>query len=103
MNLTYQLLALDPPEKTRCENAASLLHLILSFTKLWKKPKMSDDRITDGNTTLAVVAIEEAEDSTAAPTDELGRAFILTLNGTYSDIEPLREPLAARSKSGLDD
>jgi hypothetical protein len=93
-NLTYQLLALDPPEKTRCEDAASILHLILSFTKLWKKPKMSDNRIADGNTTLAVVAIEEAKDSTAAHTDELGRAFILSLNGPYSDIEPLREPLA---------
>ncbi len=94
MNLTYQLLALDPPEKTRCEDAASLLHLILSFTKLWKKSKMSDNRITDGNTTLTVVAIEESETSNAAPTDELGRAFILSLNGSYGDIEPLREPLA---------
>lgn len=93
MNLTYQLLALDPSEKIRCENAASLLHLIRGFTKLWKKPKVADDRITDGNTTLSVIAIEEADGS--SPRDELGRAFILSLNGTYNDIEPLREPLAA--------
>jgi hypothetical protein len=94
MNLTYQLLALDPSEKTRCENAASLLHLIRGFTKLWKNPHISADRITDGNTTLTIVGIEEADNSSATQTDELGRAFILSLNGTYNHIESLKNMLS---------
>ncbi len=97
MDLAYQLLALDPSEKTRCENALSLLYLVRGFTKLWKTPKVSeaDCRITDGRSTLSVVAIEEASESAATTSDELGRAFILTLSGPYDDIECLREPLAA--------
>lgn len=97
MNPAYQLLALDPAETTRCENAASLLYLLRGFTKLWKAPKVSeaDCRITDGKSHLSVVAIEEASDLPSTTTDELGRAFILTLSGPYDEIEPLREPLAA--------
>jgi hypothetical protein len=38
MTLAYQLLALGPSKKTRCENAASLLYLIRGFTKLWRTP-----------------------------------------------------------------
>jgi Apea-like HEPN len=96
MDLVYQILVLDPSEKTRCENAASLLYLIRGYTKLWKTPRVSEVecRITDGRSTLSVVAIEEAG-STATTSDELGRAFILTLSGPYDEIENRREPLAA--------
>jgi hypothetical protein len=97
MDLSYQLLVLDPSEKTRCENAVSLLHLIRGFSKLWKTPKVSeaDCRITDGVVTLTVSVVEEASESAQATTDELGRAFIVTLNGIYEEIENRREPLAA--------
>jgi len=92
VDLVYQLLALDPSEKNRTENAISLLYLVRGFTRLWKNPKVfeADCRIADGRSTLSVVAIEEAGES-----DELGRAFIVTLTGPYEDIENLREPLAA--------
>lgn len=98
MNLAYQLLALDPSEKTRCENSSSLLYLLRGFTKLWKSPKVheAECKITDGSTSISIVEIEEEKKKNdEAPTSEFGRAFILTLNGGYSDIEPLREPLAA--------
>ena len=50
MDLSYQLLALDPSEKTHCENALSLLYLVRGYTRLWKAPKVSEAecRITDG-------------------------------------------------------
>jgi hypothetical protein len=101
LNLVYQLLALDPSEKTRSENAISLLYLIRGFTKLWKDPKVSeaDCRITDGPSTLSVVLIEEATESAATAGDELGRAFVVTLSGPYENIERLREPLAALLKN----
>ena len=56
MDLIYQILVLDPSEKTRCENAASLLYLVRGYTKLWKTPRVSevDCRITDGRSTLTV-------------------------------------------------
>ena len=100
MDLSYQLLALDPSEKTHCENAVSLLHLVRGYTSLWKNPKVSegDCRITDGCSTLSVVAIEEANESAATASNELGRAFIVTLNGPYEEIERRREPLAALLK-----
>src|SRR5437868_3804174 len=97
MDLSYQLLALDPSEKTRCENAVSLLHLIRGFSKLWKAPKVfeTDCRITDGGATLSVAAVEDANESAQATGEELGRAFIVTLTGIYDEIESRREPLAA--------
>jgi len=97
MTLTYQLLVLDPSEKTRCENAASLLHLIRGFTKLWRNPSVSeaDLRITDGQTMVSVATVEENTEASATPTDDLGRGFILTMSGAYDDIESVREPLTA--------
>lgn len=97
MDLTYQLLVLDPSERTRCENAESLLYLVRGFTNLWKAPKVSepDYRITDGRSTLSVAAIEEANESAATASNDLGRAYILTLSGPYDEIESRREPLAA--------
>lgn len=96
MSLAYQLLALDPSKKSRCENATSLLFLIRGFTKLWKSPKVSETeaRIIDGSTSLSVVEVEDTSQQGSAA-DELGRAFILTLSGVFTEIEPMREPIAA--------
>ena len=90
MPLAYQLLALDPSKKTRCEDAASLLYLIRGFTGLWRDAAISqgDLRITDGQTTLSVVAVEGERDESPSTRDDLGRGFLLTLGGTYDDIEP---------------
>lgn len=101
MDLYYQLLAMDPSEKTHCENAVSLVYLVRGYTKLWKAPKVSeaDCRITDGCSTLSVVGIEESNESPATASDELGRAFLVTLSGPYEEIECRREPLAAFLKS----
>ena len=97
-DLTYQLLVLDPSErKRRRANADSLLYLVRGFTNLWRSPKASepDDPLTHGRSTLSVAAIEEANESAATASNDLGRAYILTLSGPYDEIESLREPLAA--------
>ena len=44
------------------------------------------------------MAIEEANGSSGTASDELGRAFIVTLTGPYGEIECRREPLAALLK-----
>jgi hypothetical protein len=100
-NLAYQLLALDPAEKTRCENAASLLYLLRGFTMLWNVPKVTESTctITDGATTLGVVAVEDKSGARLAAGDELGRAYIVTLSGPFGEVEPRREPLAAFLKA----
>lgn len=97
MDLSYQLLALDPSKKTRSENAASLLYLVRGFSRLWKTPQVfeTDCRITDCGMTLSVSEVEEAEGSLQSISDDLGRAFVVTLSGAYEKIESHREPLAA--------
>jgi hypothetical protein len=97
MDLSFQLLAIDPSKKTRSENAAGLLYLIRGNTKLWRSPKVSeaDCRITDGSSTLFVEVIEEGNDSGATASDELGLAFVVSLIGPFNEIEYRREPLAA--------
>jgi hypothetical protein len=99
MAIAYQILALDPSLKTRSEDCRSLLYQIRGFSKLWSKTAKihdSDDKIIDGSCSLLIVAAtpdEVTDDAT-----DRGRAFILTLTGTYEQLEPKREPLAALLK-----
>jgi hypothetical protein len=95
MNLVYQLLALDPNEKTRSENAVSLLYLIRGFSKLWDDPRVAETerKILDGAVSLTATEVEDAPDAERG--EELGRAFLITLNGPYESVEPIREPLAS--------
>ena len=95
MALAYQLLALDPTSKTRCEDPASLLFQIRGFTKLWVSPKIqeSECKLVDGSCSLLIVPA--TTDDIESDADERGRSFILTLTGTYEQIESKREPLAA--------
>lgn len=95
MALAYQLLALDPTAKTRCEDPISLLYQIRGFTKLWTSPIIgeSECKLKDGGTSLLVV--RASPDSDESDEGDRGRSFILTLTGTFEDIEPKREPLAA--------
>jgi Apea-like HEPN len=97
MSLAYQLLALDPAEKTRCKNALSLLYLIRGFTSLWNSPKLDEKhcRISDGALSLSVTAVVDSEPDAPTHTDDFGRAFILTLSGSYDDVESRREPVAS--------
>jgi hypothetical protein len=97
MDPCFQLLALDPSEKTRCENAVSLLHLLRGFSSLWKSPATSETgcRITDGKSSLTVSLIEEAQEPAQSTSDEFGRGFLITLCGPHDEIEARREPLVA--------
>lgn len=94
MSLAYQLLALDPNCKTRCEDPESLLYQVRGFTALWKKPKVqeADCKLLDGTTSLSIV---EASRDDGDQLDDSNRSFILTLTGTYENVESKREPLAA--------
>lgn len=95
MALAYQLLALDPAPKTRCEDSMSLLYLIRGFTNLWSAPQVQeqDCKLIDGLTSLLIVAA--TPDSEIEEDAGRGRSFILTLTGPFEQIEPKREPLAA--------
>lgn len=104
MAIAYQILALDPALKTRSEDCRSLLYQIRGFSKLWSKTAKiheSDDKILDGTCSLLIVAATPDE-ATDDATDR-GRAFILTLTGTYEQLEPKREPLAALLKDAAFD
>ncbi len=95
MALAYQLLALDPTGKTRCEDPLSLLYQVRGFTNLWKSPKIqeSDCKLTDGTTSLLIVGA--TPDEGEREVEDRGRAYILTLTGTYEHVEPKREPIAS--------
>ena len=94
--LKYELLALDPPQKTRCENPESLLHMLRGFSSLWTNPVVNEQEyeIKDGETTLRVglVVLPMEEDGTSQDSG-FGRAFIVSLSGLFSAIEAKREPL----------
>lgn len=104
MAIAYQILALDPSRKTRSEDCRSLLYQIRGFSKLWSKTAKihdSDDKILDGTCSLLIVAATPNEAVDEATDRE--RAFILTLTGTYEQLEPKREPLAALLKDAAFD
>lgn len=104
MAIAYQLLALDPAFKTRTEDARSLVYQLRGFSRLWTKNAKihdSDDKIVDGGCSLLVVPATSSE--TDSESSERGRAFILTLTGTYEQMEPKREPLAAFLKDSAFD
>ncbi len=71
---------------------------------MWSKTAKihdSDDKILDGSCSLLIVAATP-DDVTDDATDR-GRAYILTLTGTYEQLEPKREPLAALLKDAAFD
>ena len=92
--LTYRILALDPETCCKCEDATSLLYVLRSFARLWKNPKVDEktSSLTDGGTRLEVMEVPSPKDEA-----DLGRAFQVTLSGSY-DIEPLREPITGHLK-----
>lgn len=90
----FQVLALDPSNRTRCDNALSLLHMIRGLSLLWKSPKISetDVRIEDGNASIEIrdqAAPVQSKDGRGA----VSRAYVIALSGDYDRIERLREPL----------
>lgn len=93
--LTYELLALDPTEETKCEDAPSLLHLLCGFSGLWNKPIIDDEtfEIKDGLTILNVGQVQQPPKEELTSEISFGRAFIVTLWGSFDSIEPQREPL----------
>ena len=104
MTLAYQLLALDPALKTRSEDPRSLLYQIRGFSKLWTGSAQihdSDDKILDGTCSLLIVSATPPEPETES--SERGRAFILTLTGSYEQLESKREPVAAFLKDAAFD
>lgn len=104
MAIAYQLLALDPALKTRSEDGRSLLFQIRGFSRLWSKNAKihdSDDKIVDGSCSLLIVPATPEEPESES--SERGRAFILTLTGSYEQLESKREPLAALLKDAAFD
>ena len=100
-SLTYELLALDPTESTRCEDAPCLLYMLRGFSGLWQNASVreADFKIVDGSTTLHVGHVKASGDEEEGDPDaSFGRAFIVTLSGQFDAIESLREPLTAYLK-----
>ncbi len=91
----FEILALDPAKKIRCDNALSLLYSIQGFSRLWKNPKFSaaDLRISDEKRTLEVKDQAEPAIATLSGEKPASRAFVISLNGDREVIEPLRLPL----------
>lgn len=88
----FQMLALDPAKKTRCENALGLLYSIRGFARLWHTPTISepDLRITDEKRTLEVRAQDDATIATGDGAKPPSRAFVVTLQGDIDVIGPMR-------------
>lgn len=93
--VVYQLLALDAAQHTQCEDTTALLHLMRGKSRLWKSPEINEDhdRIVEGTVSLSISNAQDTLEDVSA--DDLGRAFILTLTGTFEQVEPQREPIAA--------
>lgn len=91
----FQMLALDPAKKTRCENSLGLLYSIRGFGRLWKAPTISeiDLRITDEKRTLEVRAQDDPAIATGEGAKPPPRAYIVSLQGEMDVIEPMRLPL----------
>lgn len=91
----FQMLALDPAKKTRCENAIGLLYSIRGFARLWHTPTVSEKDlcITDDKRTLEVRAHEAPAIVTGDGSKPPSRAFIVTLQGEMDVIESMRLPL----------
>lgn len=91
----FQMLALDPAKKTRCENAIGLLYSIRSFARLWQTPTISeaDLRITDEKRTLEVWGQADPTIAAGDGAKPPPRAFVISLQGDMDVIEPMRLPL----------
>lgn len=99
--LEFRIFALDPSEKTRCENAQSLMYMMRGFTELWTKPSVDEKncKISDRNLTATVTAIDPPEPELPATADDLGRAFIIAMEGQYGELESRREKVASFLKA----
>ena len=93
--LAYQLLALDPKEETRADNAPDLLHMCRSYSALWDSPRLDEDtfQIVDGETTLHVGQVSNPTTDNSLLGNSFGQAFVFTLNGSFAKTESMREPL----------
>ena len=82
-NLTFELLALDPDEETRCHDAQSLLFMIRGFSELWNAATVSesDCRINDGEAALGIIPVDRSSDGETAA--DFGRAFFIVLTGPF--------------------
>ena len=91
----FQMLALDPAKKTRCENALCLLYSIRGFARLWQAPTISeaDLRITDEKRTLEVQGQADPTIATGDGAKPPPRAFLVSLQGDMDVSEPMRLPL----------
>jgi hypothetical protein len=97
MMLEFQILALDTSRRTRCGTALNLLHSLANNGRLWTDPELCKENIClkSGEITLNIVD----QDPQASNTDVRGpRAFLVTLNGHFGEIEALREPLLEHIK-----
>ncbi len=96
--LTFEILALDPKEDTKCEDPPALLAMLLGYTRLWQFPSPKVNwkgfTIKDDHKTLHVGHVKSPEDDSTP----FGRAFIVTLTGRFDAIEEYREMLAAHLK-----
>lgn len=97
--MIYQLLVLDPTDKTHSKDALSLVYALMGYSDLWTAPQVreADFEIADVD---AVLSVAEHKGASGAPAEK-GHTFVVTLVGTYESIEPKREPLAGFLK-GLD-
>jgi hypothetical protein len=94
-NLTFEMLALDPDEQTRCQDAKSLLHMVRGYSELWTEANVSEEdcRIYDGDATLGIMPVDRTSDAEVAA--DFGRAFFIAITGTYDAVEWRRAPLTA--------
>lgn len=88
----FQILVLDPANKSRYENTLSFVYGLRSFSRLWKTPKISetDFKITDGNTILEVREQTKHTQSVLSASTLSSRTYLVSLSGEYEAIESLR-------------
>jgi hypothetical protein len=90
--LKFDLLALDIDEESPIKSEINMLHSLLGNGTLWKHPRLDDAhaRISDEGLTLTVQSVVGDPDLKMV----LHRAFLIKINGRFSEVEPLRKPLA---------
>lgn len=91
--MKFEMLVLDPGKKTRCDNALSLLFALRSFSRLWKKPKLTEDDLTIRDDTCSLRVSDQGARSSEPSARTQSRAFAIVLAGDFENIESLRLPI----------